>query len=75
MVRKRRKIMSELHVVFGTGPLGSYTAYELVNLGKTVRMINRSGEAGQLPSGVEVIASDAYDVTKNIEVTKGATCI
>jgi len=67
--------MSELHVVFGTGPLGSYTARELVNLGKTVRMINRSGKADRLPAGVEVVASDAYDVTKNIEVTRGAVSI
>jgi nucleoside-diphosphate-sugar epimerase len=67
--------MSELHVVFGTGPLGKWTARELVNLGKTVRMVNRSGKADRLPTGVEVVASDAYDVTKNVEVTKGATSI
>jgi nucleoside-diphosphate-sugar epimerase len=67
--------MSELHVVFGTGPLGSYTARELVNLGKTVRMVNRSGKAGQLPGGVEVVASDAYDAAKNVAVTKGAAAI
>lgn len=67
--------MSELHVVFGTGPLGKWTARELVKLGKTVRMINRSGKADRLPVGVEVVASDAYDVTKNIEVTQGAASI
>jgi nucleoside-diphosphate-sugar epimerase len=67
--------MSELHVVFGTGPLGKYTARELVKLGKTVRMVNRSGKADQLPGGVEIVASDAYDAAKNVEVTKGATAI
>jgi nucleoside-diphosphate-sugar epimerase len=67
--------MSELHVVFGTGPLGSYTARELVNLGKTVRMVNRSGKADPLPGGVEIVASDAYDVVKNVEVTNGAAAI
>ena len=67
--------MSELHVVFGTGPLGKWTARELVKLGKTVRVVNRSGKADRLPAEVEVVASDAYDVTKNIEVTKGATSI
>jgi len=51
--------MSELHVVFGTGPLGKYTARELVKLGKTVRMVNRSGKADQLPDGVEVVPGDA----------------
>jgi nucleoside-diphosphate-sugar epimerase len=66
---------NELHVVFGTGPLGKWTARELVKLGKTVRMINRSGKTDRLPAGVEVVASDAYDVTKNIEVTRGAVSI
>jgi nucleoside-diphosphate-sugar epimerase len=75
LLEKGENLMSELHVVFGTGPLGSYTARELVKLGKTVRMVNRSGKADQLPDGVEVIASDAYDVAKNVEVTKGAAAI
>ena len=44
-------------------------------LGKQVRMINRSGKADCLPASIEVIASDAYDVKKNIELTKGATAI
>ncbi len=66
---------SELHVIFGTGPLGKWTARELVKLGKSVRMINRSGKADRLPAGVEVVASDANDVAKNIEVTKGATAV
>ena len=57
--------MSELHVIFGTGALGKAAARELVRLGKTVRMINRSGEASRLPDGVEVIASDAFDSEKN----------
>jgi len=67
--------MSELHVIFGTGPLGKWTARELVKLGKTVRMINRSGKADRLPAAVEVVAGDAYDVAKNIEVTKGAAAV
>lgn len=64
-----------LHVVFGTGPLGKWTARELVRLGKKVQMINRSGRADGLPEGVELIASDAYDRAKNIEITRGATTI
>src|SRR5690349_1687670 len=67
--------MSELHVVFGTGPLGKGTARELTLLGKQVRMINRSGKADRLPDSSEVVASDAYDVKKNIELTRGATAI
>lgn len=67
--------MSELHVVFGTGPLGKWTARELAKSGKRVRMVNHSGKADRLPDGVEVVAGDAYDVARNIEVTKGATVI
>jgi nucleoside-diphosphate-sugar epimerase len=67
--------MPELHVVFGTGPLGKWTARELIKMGKTVRVVNRSGKAERLPTSVEVIAGDAYDVAKNIELTKGATAV
>jgi nucleoside-diphosphate-sugar epimerase len=67
--------MTEIHVVFGTGPLGKWTARELARLGKQVRMINRSGNADRLPESIEVIASDAYDVKKNIELTQGASAI
>ena len=67
--------MSELHVIFGTGPLGKWTARELVKMGKTVRMVNRSGKADRLSAEVEIVAGDAYDVVKNIAVTKGATAI
>jgi nucleoside-diphosphate-sugar epimerase len=67
--------MTELHVVFGTGPLGKATARELARMGKTVRLVNRSGRADELPAGVEVVAGDAYNAAKNIEVTKGAAAI
>ncbi len=63
---------NELHVIFGTGPLGLSVMRELIQRGKQVRMINRSGKAN-VPSGVEIIASDAFDTTKTKAVTKGAT--
>ncbi len=66
---------SELHVIFGTGPLGKWTARNLVQMGKQVRMINRSGKASDLPLGVEVLSGDAYDVARNVELTKGAATI
>ncbi len=65
----------ELHVIFGTGPLGKWTARKLVKMGKRVRMINRSGKASNVPPEVELIASNAYDTQKNIELTRGATTI
>lgn len=67
--------MSELHVIFGTGPLGKWTARELVNQGKRVRMINRSGKADRLPEGVDVVAADAYDQRNNIKITQGAVAV
>lgn len=68
--------MSELHVIFGTGALGKWTARELIKLGKPVRMVSHSGKAdSRIPAGVEVVKGDAYDVRKNIEVTKGATAV
>jgi len=67
--------MSRIHVVFGTGPLGKWTARELVKMGKTVRMVNRTGKTDRIPANVEVIASDAYDVDKNIAVTRDAEAI
>jgi nucleoside-diphosphate-sugar epimerase len=67
---------NELHVIFGTGALGKWTARELVKLGKPVRMISHSGKVdSRIPAGVEVVQGDAYDTHHNIEVTKGATAV
>ncbi len=67
--------MSELHVIFGTGPLGKWTARELLKQGKQVRLINRSGKTDHLPAGAEIVAGDAYDTAKNKELTRGAAAI
>jgi nucleoside-diphosphate-sugar epimerase len=66
---------NELHVIFGTGPLGKWTARELVKLGKQVRMINRSGKLTGMPARVEVVKGDAYNRDLNVEQTKGAVAI
>ena len=50
--------MSQLHVVFGSGPIGLATAGELVARNLPVRVVNRSGRA-DVPAGVEVVAADA----------------
>jgi len=65
---------SELHVIFGTGPLGKATMRALLEEGKRVRMVNRSGKA-DIPAGVEVIASDAYDAGKVRLATAGASAV
>lgn len=38
----------ELHIIFGTGPVGTTLADELLARGKQVRLVNRSGK-GQIP--------------------------
>ena len=65
----------ELHVIFGTGPLGKWTARELLKLGRRVRMVNRSGKADGIPEGVELVSGDAYDLAGNIALTRGAACV
>jgi len=66
---------TELHVIFGTGPLGKWTARELSKMGKRVRLVNRSGQAMGLPPDAEVIKADAYDAANNIAITKNAAAI
>ena len=65
----------ELHVIFGAGPLGKWTARELVALGKRVRMINRSGQVADVPAAVEAVKGDAYNAALNTELTQGAATI
>jgi nucleoside-diphosphate-sugar epimerase len=67
--------MSELHVIFGSGPLGRSTAEALLKIGKTVRMVNRSGKMADALTGVEIVASDAYDAAQNIALTMDAATI
>src|ERR687890_1139403 len=65
---------NELHVVFGTGPVGLAVMDELVSKGKRVRMVNRSGRAN-VPEGVEVVGGDAADPTFTREVSAGASVV
>jgi nucleoside-diphosphate-sugar epimerase len=66
---------NDVHVIFGTGPLGTWTAVELLKLGKKVRMINRSGKAKGIPSSVEVQQGDAYNADLNTQMTRDASTI
>jgi nucleoside-diphosphate-sugar epimerase len=65
---------NELHVVFGTGPVGMAVMDELVSRGKRVRIINRSGRAN-VPEGVEVVGGDATDPAFTREVNVGASVV
>jgi nucleoside-diphosphate-sugar epimerase len=65
---------SELHVIFGTGPLGKSVMRELLNRDVRIRMVNRSGQA-VAPEQVEIVATDAYDSQNTRVVTQGAAVV
>lgn len=66
---------NELHVIFGTGPLGRWTMRELVNMGRRVRMVNRSGSMADVPTGVEVVKGNAYNIADATELSRGASVV
>jgi nucleoside-diphosphate-sugar epimerase len=59
----------------GTGAIGRAIAEELVKRGESVHMVNRSGKMDEVPNGVQVIASDLYDLAQVKEVTRGAKVV
>lgn len=65
---------SELHVIFGTGPIGLAVADELVAKGQRVRAVNRSGQAA-VPNGVEVSKGDASDSISTTRLCEGAAVV
>jgi len=67
-------VNSELHVVFGTGPLGLAVMRKLVARGKPVRMVNRRGQA-KVPAGVQVVQADASDPVSARQACKGASVV
>jgi nucleoside-diphosphate-sugar epimerase len=67
--------MNNLHVIFGTGPLGRAVAEELVKRGKKVRMVNRSGKREGIPQMIEVISGDAYSQEFTLHITKDADVV
>jgi nucleoside-diphosphate-sugar epimerase len=67
-------VNEELHVVFGTGPVGLAMMDELVRKGKRVRMVNHSGRAS-VPEGVQVVGGDATDKAFACETSEGASVV
>jgi nucleoside-diphosphate-sugar epimerase len=65
----------DLHVVFGTGPLGRAVTGSLVKRGHRVRAVNRSGRAADLPPGVELAAGDASQADQVHRLTQGASVV
>jgi nucleoside-diphosphate-sugar epimerase len=65
---------SELHVIFGTGPVGRAVMSELIAGGKRVRLVNRSGKLN-VPAGVEVVKGDASDPASTRAICQGAAVV
>ncbi len=67
---------SELHVIFGAGPVGQALARELARRGQMVKMINRSGnKPAGVPDGVTVEAGDVFDGNIAQERAQGAAVV
>lgn len=67
--------MTTNHVVLGTGAIGRAVAEELIRRGESVRMVNHSGKMDETPAGVELIASDLYELAKVREAARGAKVV
>lgn len=65
-----------LHVILGSGPVGSWIARSLSQRGAQVRVVNRSGARNPLlPADVPVLAADVSDVDAAIRAAEGATVV
>ena len=67
--------MKGLHVIFGTGPLGRYTAEALLAAGHRVRLVSRSGTVESPPPGAELVAVDALDLAQTKSLVAGAESV
>jgi nucleoside-diphosphate-sugar epimerase len=66
-------LTNELHVVYGTGPVGTAVIELLLAQGKRVRVVTRSGARKHLPAQVEMVRGDATDPSDARQVCTGAT--
>ncbi len=63
-----------MHVIAGSGPVGSAVAVCLARQGERVRVITRSG-TGPAADGIETIAADAADTGRLTDLAKGAAAL
>lgn len=67
---------TELHVIFGAGPVGCWTARALRGQGRAVRAVNRSGvRPGLMPADVEMAKADVADHTQVATAAAGASVV
>jgi nucleoside-diphosphate-sugar epimerase len=64
---------SELHVIYGGGPVGTAVSEILAAQGKPVRVVTRSGARKHFPLEVDVTRGDATDPADARRVCAGAT--
>jgi nucleoside-diphosphate-sugar epimerase len=66
----------DAYVIYGTGPVGCWTARALHDEGRAVRAVNRSGRRpALLPPGVELRTADLADPDQARTAAEGATAI
>ena len=65
-----------MHVIVGSGPVGSAVAVRLAHQGERVRVVTRSG-TGPAADGIETIAADAADADSGrlADIAKGAAVL
>jgi nucleoside-diphosphate-sugar epimerase len=64
---------TELHVVYGNGPVGTAVVAALLQQGQRVRVVTRSGARKHLPPAVEVVRGDATDPADARRACAGAS--
>lgn len=65
-----------LHVIFGTGPVGCWTARALCGQGRAVRAVNRSGVRPSLmPAELEMVKADVADPIQAATAATGASVV
>jgi nucleoside-diphosphate-sugar epimerase len=68
--------MTALHAIFGSGPVGCWTARSLVDRGLPVRVVNRSGSRpALLPDEAELVKADASDPAQAALAAEGAAVV
>lgn len=63
-----------VHVVFGSGPLGLAVTHSLVGMGRQVRIVNRSGVAN-VPLEIEVTRAEASKIDEVTQACKDAEVV
>lgn len=64
--------MSDLHVIFGSGPLGRSVMNAALEKGYQVRMVNRGGKMKDAPQRVELVSGNCLDIESVRRLAEGA---